>query len=617
MRAEQQMAPVAAQQNLVALLLARAARPDVVGATVYEGGSWKSVTWGAIRDEVRRLSAALVAQGVKPGDRVAVFAATSLRWCVVDLAVSAARGVTIPIYASNTPEEVQYILDHSGASVLFVDDDVADGKQPGRLSRVRACRAQTPGVKTLVVFDGPTAGGEVPYRDFIAKGDALEKSDPKGFETRLQAIKMSDPCLFIYTSGTTGNPKGVQLTHGNWAYEAAVTAQIGLMVPEDSVMLFLPLAHSFAQVVKTVWLSLGFRMIFSRGTDKLMADLMETSPSILPSVPRIFEKVYEGVIGNGSSAPGLKGRLFRWAMRNFDAYVDARLQGREYSSLSFALSQRLVFSKVKAALNQKLGGRMRLFVSGGAPLSRKIAYFFDLLGFEVLEGYGLTETSAAATVNRPGKVKIGTVGIPLPGCEVKIASDGEILIRGPNIMAGYYKNPEATQEAMAAEGWFRSGDIGEIDPDGSIRITDRKKDIIVTAGGKNVAPQNIENSLKTRPIVSQAMVYGDKRKYLSVLITINEEAAKKVLAAAGAPPAQSYAELAQRQEVLKVVRATIDDFNHHEPPYNQLKRFAVMDHDFTQETGELTPTLKVKRKACTLKYQTVLDGLYDGEKPTV
>jgi long-chain acyl-CoA synthetase len=617
MRAEQQMAPETAQKNLVALLVARAARPDVAGATVHENGAWKSVTWSSILDEVRRLSAALVAHGVKPGDRVAVFAGTSLRWCIADLAVSAVRGVTIPIYASNTPEEVQYILDHSGASLLFVDNDVPDGKQPGRLSRVRACIARTPGVKAVVLFEGNVGSGEIPYRDFLARGDAQEKTEPRGFETRVAAIKMSDPCLFIYTSGTTGNPKGVQLTHGNWAYEASASAQIGLMSSEDSVMLFLPLAHSFAQVVKAAWLSMGFRMIFSRGTDKLMADLTETSPTILPSVPRIFEKVYEGVISNGSSAPGLKGRLFRWSMRLFDDYVAARLQGREYSSMSFRLAQRLVFSKVQTTLKQKLGGKMRLFVSGGAPLSRKIAYFFDLLGFEVLEGYGLTETSAAATVNRPGKVKIGTVGPAMPGCDVKIASDGEILIRGPNVMVGYYRNPEATQEAMTADGWFKSGDIGELDPDGSLRITDRKKDIIVTAGGKNVAPQNIENALKTRPIVSQAMVYGDKRKYLSVLITINEEGAKKILAAAGAPPAQSYAELAKRPEIQKAVQAAIDDFNRNEPPHNQLKRFAVMDHDFTQETGELTPTLKVKRKACTVKYQAILDGLYDGEKVAV
>jgi len=616
-RAEQQMAPATAQQNLVSLLVARAARANVVGATGFEGGAWKDFTWGAILAEVRRLSAALVGHGVKPGDRVAVFAATSLRWCVVDLAVSAARAITIPIYASNTPEEVQYILEHSGASLLFVDDDVPDGRQPGRLSRVRACIARAPAVKGLVLFEGAPGPNEMAYRDFIAKGDAVEKADPKAFETRVAAIKMADPCLFIYTSGTTGNPKGVQLTHGNWAYEASASAQIGLMVPDDSVMLFLPLAHSFAQVVKAAWLSMGFKMVFSRGTDKLMADLVETSPSVLPSVPRIFEKVYEGVVSNGSAAPGMKGRLFRWAMRHFDAYVNARLQGREYSSLGFVLAQRLVFSKVRSTLDGKLGGKMRLFVSGGAPLSRKIAYFFDLLGFVVLEGYGLTETSAAATINRHGKVKIGTVGPPIPGCEVKIAHDGEILIRGPNVMLGYYRNPEATQEAIAPEGWFRSGDIGEIDADGSVRITDRKKDIIVTAGGKNVAPQNIENSLKTRPIISQVMVYGDKRKYLSALITINEDAAKRVLVAAGAPAAQSYADLAKRPEIVKAVQATIDEFNEHEPPYNQLKRFALMDHDFSQETGELTPTLKVKRKACTVKYQAILDGLYDGEKVTV
>lgn len=612
------MAPATAQLNLVSLLIARAAQPDVVGAVSYEGGAWKNVTWGAIRDEVRRLSAALVGQGLKPGDRVAVFAATSLRWCIVDLAVSATRGITIPIYASNTPEEVQYILEHSGAVLLFVDDDLADGRVSGRASRVRSILHRAPAVKGVVLFDAPpTAASEMSYRDFLAKGDSVEKADPRGFETRIGSIKMSDSCLFIYTSGTTGNPKGVQLTHGNWAYEASACAQVGLMGPEDSVMLFLPLAHSFAQVVKAAWLSMGFRMIFSRGTDKLMADLVETSPSVLPSVPRIFEKVYEGVVSNGSSAPGLKGRLFRWAMRLFEEYVNARLQGREYSSFSFSLANRLVFSKVRTALAAKLGGRMRFFVSGGAPLSRKIAYFFDLLGFEVLEGYGLTETSAAATVNRHGKVKIGTVGPPLPGCEVKIASDGEILIRGPNVMLGYYRNPEATQEAISADGWFRSGDIGEIDADGSVRITDRKKDIIVTAGGKNVAPQNLENSLKTRPIISQVMVYGDKRKYLSALITVNEEAAKRVLAAAGAPPAQSYADLAKRPEVIKAVQATLDDFNAHEPPHNQLKRFALMDHDFSQETGELTPTLKVKRKACTVKYQVTLDSLYDGDKVVV
>jgi len=357
-------------------------------------------------------------------------------------------------------------------------------------------------------------------------------------------------------------------------------------------------------------------MIFAQSTETLLADIGETSPTILPAVPRIFEKIYNAVVSNGTSAPGLKGKLFRWAMRHFEESVEARMQGRSHDSLSLALARRLVFSKVKATLDAKLGGRMRLFVSGGAPLSRKIAYFFDMLGFEVLEGYGLTETTGGATVNPPGRTRIGTVGPPMPGCEVKIASDGEILIRGPNVMKGYFNAPEATREVLEPDGWFHSGDIGEFDASGYVRITDRKKDIIVTAGGKNVAPQNLENSLKTFPIVSQAMVHGDKRKYLSVLITVNEEVARKMLSDQGITPPAAYAEVAARPEIASAVQKVLDTLNAHEPPYNQLKRFHVMDHDFTQESGDLTPTLKVKRKACTQRYQAILDGLYDGEKVT-
>jgi long-chain acyl-CoA synthetase len=332
----------------------------------------------------------------------------------------------------------------------------------------------------------------------------------------------------------------------------------------------------------------------------------------LPSVPRVFEKVYNNVVANGTSQPGVKGKLARWAFKLFDEYVEAKLQGREYSSLGFSLAKKLVFSKVRLTLNEKLGGRVRIFISGGAPLSKKIAYFFDLLGFLVLEGFGLTETSAATCVNLPTKIKIGTVGPPVPGTLAKVAADGELLIKGPGVMKGYYKNPAATAEALEADGWFHTGDIAEIDPDGFVRITDRKKDIIVTAGGKNVAPQNLENSLKTYPIISQAMVYGDKRKYLSVLICVGEEAARKLLAEKGVT-AGDYADVAQKPEVKAAVQATLDKLNAEQPPYNTLKRFYVMDHDFTQESGELTPTLKVKRKFCTQKYKAILDGLYDGE----
>ena len=618
MRAESQVASSATSAGtLLHLLQERASRtPTQEAATHKKFGKWTHVAWETILGDVRHLSAALVARGIQPGDRVAVFADSSLPWCVADMAICAARAITVPIYASNTPDEVKYVLQHSGSVMLFVDHDRSTGKQPGRFTRARSVLKECPSVRLVITMEEEGTGAEVSMAKLLAEGTPLDQKDPRKFEERIGALRVDDPCCFIYTSGTTGAPKGVMLTHGNLAFEAKALTTMQVLRADDAVMLFLPLAHSFAQDVKAAWVGLGYRMIFAQSTETLLADIGETSPTILPAVPRIFEKIYNAVVSGGMAKPGVAGKLFRWAMRLFEESVEARQQGRSYDSLSLTLAKKLVFSKVKATLDQKLGGKMRLFVSGGAPLSRKIAYFFDMLGFEVLEGYGLTETSGGATVNPPGRYRIGTVGPPMPGCEVKIASDGEILIRGPNVMKGYYNAPEATREVLEPDGWFHSGDIGEIDPAGFVRITDRKKDIIVTAGGKNVAPQNIENSLKTFPLISQAMVHGDKRKYLSVLITVNEETARKMLQDSGITPPAAYADVAARPEIVAAVQKVIDTLNAHEPPYNQLKRFHVMDHDFTQESGDLTPTLKVKRKACTVRYQAILDGLYDGERVT-
>ncbi|MBK7863967.1 MAG: long-chain fatty acid--CoA ligase [Archangiaceae bacterium] len=613
MTALEKMTEVAggSERNLVELLYSRVRENRGPAVTHKVDGKWVDVGWASILEEVKKISAGLTAAGVQPGDRVAIFGATTLTWVLCDLAISATRAVCVPIYASNTPDEVEYILQNSGASVLFVDNDAADSKQPGRLSRVRAKLGACPGVKKVVLFEGAAGGERETTLAKLVEGGAAEA--PEAFDARVKALEPGDLCHFIYTSGTTGNPKGVMLTQANWAYEAKATRDIALMEQGDAVMLFLPLAHSFAQVVKACWLGMGFRLVFAESIDKLIANLPETQPSILPAVPRVFEKVFAGVQANAMSAPGLKGRLARWAFRLFDEYVEAMKMGRPYDSLGWSLAKKLVFAKVKATLDQRMGGKMRLFISGGAPLSPKIAYFFDLIGFQVLEGFGLTETSAATTVNRPGKAKIGTVGVAVPGSVVKIASDGEILIKGPGVMKGYYQNEAATNEVLEADGWFHTGDIGEIDHEGYVRITDRKKDIIVTAGGKNVAPQNLENSLKTYPIVSSAMVHGDKRAYLTVLICVNEEAGKKLLAEKGVT-VNSYPELVARPEIREAVQKTLDALNADQPPYNTLKRFALMDHDFTQETGELTPTLKVKRKFCTQKYQSVLDGLYDEKR---
>lgn len=601
------MGPGPDEKNLVELLLSRVRESHTPAAEHKTAKGWEEVSWAWVLDEVKRLSDALVGWGVKPGDRVAILAGTTLQWVVTDLAISAARAITVPIYASNTPDEIRHVLQNSGACLLFVDHDLPDAKQPGRLSRVRQKLAECPECKQVVLFE---AAGALVGRE-IALGALLEKAPlGAGFEARVAAVQPSDLCHFLYTSGTTGDPKGVMLTHGNWAYEAKTCAKVGLMLHDDSVMLFLPLAHSFAQVIKACWLGMGFKLVFAESIDTLISNLAEARPSILPAVPRVFEKVFAGVQSNAMGVPGVKGRLGRWAFRLFDEYVEARQAGRAYDSLGWALAKRLVFSKVKAGLSQKLGGRMRLFISGGAPLSKKIAYFFDLLGFEVLEGFGLTETSAASCVNRPGEVKIGTVGPPIPGTEVKIASDGEILLRGPGVMKGYYNNEAATAEVLEKDGWFHTGDIGEIDAAGFVRITDRKKDIIVTAGGKNVAPQNLENTLKTYPIVSTAMVHGDKRPYLTVLICVNEDNAQKLLTA----PAETYAALAARPEIRAAVQKVISQVNSEQPPYNTLKKFHLMDHEFTQETGELTPTLKVKRKLCTGRYLGLLDAMYDAKE---
>jgi long-chain acyl-CoA synthetase len=598
--------------NLVQMLIQQAKNPSKAGITFKKDGRWQDLTFAQILEEVKALSEALVAQGIQPGDRVAIFANTSMQWIVCDLAISAARAITVPIYSSNTPEEVRYIINHSETSFIFVDSDEKDAKQAGRLTRLRQKLPEMPSLKKVVVWEGAAAGGvEMTLQELVAQGRSAVQANAKAFDERVAGIRMDETNSLIYTSGTTGDPKGVILTHSNWSYEARASQSVGMMAPTDSVMLFLPLAHVFAQVVKAGWLSMGYRLIIAESVDKLLANLAETKPSVLPSVPRVFEKVYNNVVATGSSAPGLKGKLFRWAFKLFDEYVEARVQGRQYSSLGFTLAQKLVFAKVKAGISEKLGGNMRVFISGGAPLSSKIGYFFDLLGLKVLEGYGLTETSAGTTVNRENLVKIGTVGAPLPGTEMKVAADGELLIRGPGVMKGYYKNPAATAEAIDSEGWFHTGDIGEIDSDNYIRITDRKKDIIVTAGGKNVAPQNIENALKTHPIISQSMVYGDKRPYLVVLITVSEEGARKLLAEKGAPVG-SYAENTKRPEVQAAVKAAIDQVNSEMPPYATLKRFSVLDTDFSQETGELTPKLSVKRKVCSAKYKAQIDSMYAG-----
>jgi long-chain acyl-CoA synthetase len=576
-------------------------------------GVWSELTWSQLDARVRNLAHGLIELGVKPGDRVAVFGPTRLEWALADLAIVMAGGVTVPIYASNTVDECVFILENSGAVAAFCDNDEGEKGAAGRLTRILAASDKVPACKTIIAFDDESVGST------RAKGMSAVETAGKTYgeghagelDARGDAIGAFDPACFIYTSGTTGNPKGVVLAHHTFVFESWALNEMSLMKSADSMLLFLPMAHVFGKTAAAAWVGLGFDMAFCDNVDKILEYAAEAKPTALPAVPRIFEKVYSGVIQKAVSAPGVKGKLAAWALGEFDKYAAARMEGRQYSSLGLSLAKKLVFSKISATLKERLGGNIQLCISGSAPLARKIAYFFEFNDLLILEAYGLTENCAGATANRPGKNKIGTVGPAFPGTELRLAEDGEILLRGPHLMKGYWQNEAATREVLGDDGWFKTGDIGEIDSDGYVRITDRKKDLIKTSGGKYIAPQNLENALKaSTTLLSQVMIHGDRRKYVSVLFTLNEESARKLLSDKGLS-AGSAEELAKHPEVRGALQKVIDELNKTLPSYETIKKFEVLPKDFTIESGELTPSLKVKRKVITTKYMAVLDSMYD------
>ncbi|HLV59784.1 MAG TPA: long-chain fatty acid--CoA ligase [Fredinandcohnia sp.] len=585
-----------------------ATRPEATATQYKAGGQWRSHTWKELWEEIRAVGAALLAEGVEVGDRVAILSATRVEHAIADLGILAARGSTVPLYQSHTPDEVRFTLEDSGSVVVFAENE-------DQLAKLRQVRARLPKVRRVVLFDGAPGAEDgdwvVAFAEFTRRGREALDRDASALEERIAGIEAEDTACILYTSGTTGVPKGVVLTHRNWCYEAASVARVGLFEEGESILLFLSLAHSFAKVCVAAWLHLGAVMAFAESPEKVVDNCAEIRPNILPAAPRVFEKVYTAVVGNGTSAPGLKGVLFRWAMGLFEQYVKARKEGRPFGGLQWTLAKKLVFAKVARVLKEeRLGGRLRLFVSGSAPLAPAIAYFFELLGLTILEGYGLTETSAATCVNPPTRNKIGTVGPPVPGTELRIADDGEVLVRGGGVMKGYYNRPDETAAVLSPDGWLATGDIGEIDEDGYLRITDRKKDIIVTAGGKNVAPQKIESLLKTNPLISQVVVYGDKRKYLTALITVEAANGRKFLEQRGIQ-VSSYEEMTRHPAIREAIQRTVDKVNADLPRFETIKKFAIPPSDFSLEQGEITPTLKVKRKLAAEKYKDLLDAMYD------
>ncbi|GAC1347602.1 MAG: AMP-dependent synthetase/ligase [Myxococcales bacterium] len=571
-------------------------------------GGWKSLTWSELDARGEELAWGLLSIGVQPAQGVSLIGSTRLEWTLCDLAAMFAGAVSVPVYHSNTADEMQFILENAGVVAAFIENAV-------QLKKLVEIRARLPRLHHVVLMEGEgtTDGWALSLSQLAARGREHRQAHPGELAARIAAQGKDDLSTILYTSGTTGVPKGVLITNDNMIFAAENAAGTGLLTRDMSQLLFLPFAHSFAQIIKASWFGSGMQMIFAESVEKLVPNAMETPPTLLCAVPRVYEKIYNGVVTKGMNGPGLKGSLFRMAMREFDAWVRAQDKKERYSSLRFSLAKKLVFPKVREQLAGLVGGKLQRFISGGAPLAPKIGWFFDLLGFDMLEGYGLTETIAMTSVNLPGQTKIGTVGRAFPGIEVKIAADGEILERGRNVMRGYHGLPEQTAEAIDSDGWYHTGDIGEIDSDGFIKITDRKKDLIKTSGGKYIAPQAIENALKTASeVVSQVVVIGDRRKYVSVLLTVADEPARKAAAAAG-QPASTYAEAAASGAVRAKVQAAIDGLNATLPQYETIKRFTILPRDFAQETGELTPTLKVKRKACTQKYKAQIDAMYDGE----
>ena len=568
-----------------------------------QGGVWKTLSWQELGAAVREVALGLIALGRQKDDAVGILSSSRAEWVQADFGIFSAGGRTIPVYPSYPPDLVRYIVNDAGIRTLIVED-------PAQLAKVIEARPEMPGLDQVVVIQGYE--GKEPW---VLTWEALRRLG-RDNEDKLKADlagrvadgRAEDIATIVYTSGTTGPPKGVLQTHGNHMAMLRSSEQTLRLQEGDVHLLFLPLAHSFGRLEAFAGVYRGLTTAFAESIDKLAQNLPEVRPHFICSVPRVFEKVYASVMSRAEAGSPLKRRIFRWAV-GVGAQVSRLKQARRPVpaplALEYRLADTLVFSKLRAAL----GGRLRFAISGGAPLSKEIAEFFHAAGILILEGYGLTETCPALTFNREDRFKFGSVGQAQPGVELKIAPDGEILGRGPNIAKGYFNKPDATAEVFLPDGWFATGDIGRIDEDGFLYITDRKKDLIVTSGGINIAPQNIENLLKGDPFISQAMVHGDKRPYPVALITLNPEEVAKFARAQGILVTDRAA-LVKHPKVVERVARIIETRNAGLQSYAKIKKFAILPEDFTIENGHLTPTLKVKRKIITEAHSELLDSLY-------
>ncbi len=585
-------------QTLTELFLAAAGhdKPDLLLHKV--DGVYKPIATRPFVGDVRRLSKALRAVGVVRGDRVALMAENGPHWPLVDFASLCAGAALVPIYPTLLPDQAAYVANDSGARVLFVQ-----GVQ--RLEALLAVRSEMPQVKLFVLIGGQNAAA-TSLDDLLAKGDGADVAE---FEREARLAKPDDLATLIYTSGTTGNPKGVMLTHGNIASNIEAGLKNLEILPEYTALSFLPLAHSFERTVDYIYFYRGCTIAYAESVQTVAQNLGEVKPHVFVSVPRVYEKVLAKVQENVAKSSSLKQKIFRWALGVGRQALPWRLKQERppgLLGLKLGLADKLVFAKIR----ERLGGRFQFAVSGGAPLGRDVAEFFWGAGVPIYEGYGLTETSPVLTVGARHAVKMGTVGRAVEGVTLRIAPDGEILAKGPNIMRGYYNNPTATAEVIDNEGWFHTGDIGQIDSEGFLAITDRKKEILVNAYGKNIAPAPIENELKSSRWIAQAVVIGDKRQFLTALIVPDFETLRAWAEKSGFKG--DAAALIADARVRALIKTDVDAVNHHLARYEQVRVWELLPNEFTLETGELTPTQKIKRRIVNQKYGAVIDQMYQG-----
>jgi long-chain acyl-CoA synthetase len=576
-------------------------RPDALQVKV--GGAYQPISHREVADRVRHAARGLLSLGVRRGDRVAILSENRPEWAIADFACLTAGLTDVPIYPTIPPDQIAYILKDSAAVAIFVSTKA-------QAEKIKEIRSQLPALKTVVGFDEVPALTNMSLVELEKRGTPGESSESiAAYREDALRIKPDDIATIIYTSGTTGEPKGVMLSHDNIFSNVAASRTKIPFEGEDTALSFLPLSHIFERMGgHYLMFATGTSIAYAESIDTVPVNLQEVRPTIVLSVPRLYEKMYARILETALTGGFLKRKIFFWARGVAERWANEKLAGREPAGMlarQYALAQKLVFSKLKA----RTGGRLRYFVSGGAPLSPEINKFFYAAGLVILEGYGLTETSPVIAVNTPKDFRIGTVGKPIEGVEVKIAGDGEILTRGPHVMKGYYNKPEATREAIEPDGWFHTGDIGEL-RDGFLAITDRKKDIIVTAGGKNIAPQPLENKVKTNKYVAQAVMLGDKRKFPSMLVVPNFDQLEKWAMKRNiiwTDRAQLLRMPTIQAKMEKEVNKELAGAAHFEIP----KKIGLLEHDFTIERGELTPTQKVKRRAIDKRYKAMIDAMYE------